>query len=457
MEREKLGSRLGFILLSAGCAIGCGNVWKFPTLTGSYGGGAFVLLYLIFLIILGLPVMTMEFSVGRASQKSPVRFYHTLTPEKKVWRAHGYGALIGNVLLMMFYTIVSGWMLYYFISAVSGKLEHISSAEQSATYFSSVTGSPLTMIISTFAIIIIGFFICTFKLDKGLEKVTKYMMLALLLIMIALAIYGFTLGGASSGLNFYLVPDFTKIDFSVVVAAMNQAFFTLSLGIGSMAIFGSYLNKDRSLLGESVNVIILDTFVAIVAGLIIFPACFTYGVEPDGGPNLIFKTLPLVFSSLPYGRIWESLFFLFMTFAAFSTVLAVFENILACIRDIFGWTRIKGCIICCIGMLILCLPCALSFCVFGTDFAILNIEDFLVSNLLLPLGSLVFVIFCTNSKVGWGWDNFMLEANTGKGLKMKNQMKFYCKYILPVIILALLIIGLITFDYHDSIFKFFNK
>ena len=456
MEREKLGSRLGFILLSAGCAIGCGNVWKFPTLTGANGGGAFVLLYLIFLIILGLPVMTMEFSVGRASQKSPVRFYHTLTPENKGWRAHGYAALVGNLLLMMFYTIVSGWILYYFISALTGKLESVTTAAESVKYFSEVNDSPLIMILSTFAIIILGFFICSFKLDKGLETVTKYMMVALLVIMIALAVYGFTLNGAAKGLKFYLVPDFTKITFNVVVSAMNQAFFTLSLGIGSMAIFGSYINKDRSLLGESVNVIILDTFVAIVAGLIIFPACFSFGVEPDGGPSLIFQTLPLVFSHLPGGRIWECLFFLFMTFAAFSTVLAVFENILACFRDIFGWNRIKASIICCVIMLILSLPCVLSFCVFKTSFAVLDIEDFLVSNILLPIGSLVFVLYCTNRKHGWGWENFTMEANTGKGLKVKNWMRVYLSYILPIIIFALFLIGIITFDYSGNIFDFFK-
>ena len=456
MEREKLSSRLGFILLSAGCAIGCGNVWKFPTLTGSNGGGAFVLVYLIFLIILGLPVMTMEFSVGRASQKSPARIYHTLTPTKKPWRAHSYASLIGCMLLMMFYTVVSGWILYYFIASVFGKLDSIETPTQSEQYFSSVCDNPTIMIISTCAIVILAFFILSFKLDKGLEKVTKYMMVALLLLMIALAIYSFTLSGASEGLKFYLVPDFTKINFDVIVAAMNQSFFTLSLGIGSMAIFGSYIDKERSLLGESINIIILDTFVAITAGLIIFPACFSYGVEPDGGPSLLFQTLPLVFAHLPAGRLWESLFFLFMTFAAFSTVLAVFENILACFRDIFGWSRLKGCIICGIMMLVLSLPCALSFCSFGTSFGVLDIEDFLVSNLLLPLGSFVLVLFCTQ-KFGWGWDNYFNEVNTGKGLKVKKWMRFYFTYILPIIIFALLIIGLITFDYDGNIFNFFRK
>lgn len=448
MEREKLGSRLGFILLSAGCAIGCGNVWKFPTMTGSYGGGAFVLIYLVFLIVLGLPVMTMEFSVGRASQKSIVRMYHSLTPEKKAWRTHGYVSLVGNILLMMFYVVVSGWMLYYFVSTAAGKYDSVQDITQSQAAFAEMNGSPLILILSTFAIIIIGFFICSFKLDKGLEKVTKYMMLALLAIMVALAVYGFTLSGAKEGLSFYLVPDFTKITFDVVVAAMNQAFFTLSLGIGSMAIFGSYLKKERSLAGESINIIILDTFVAITAGLIIFPACATYDVPVDGGPSLIFNTLPLVFAHLPLGRLWGTLFFLFMTFAAFSTVLAVFENIIACFRDIFGWKRVKTCIICCIGMLVLSLPCILSFCAFGTNDKVLNLEDFLVSNICLPLGSLVLVIYCTQ-KFGWGWKNYLQEANEGKGIKVKDGLRIYCTYVLPVIIIALFVIGIVTFDYSS--------
>ena len=448
MEREKLGSRLGFILLSAGCAIGCGNVWKFPTMTGANGGGAFVLIYLVFLVILGLPVMTMEFSVGRASQKSIVRMYHALTPEKKVWRTHGYASLVGNILLMMFYVVVSGWMLYYFISTGLGKYETVQTIVDSKNAFADMTGNPLTLICSTFAIIIIGFFVCSFKLDKGLESVTKYMMTALLIIMIALAIYGFTLSGAKEGLQFYLVPDFTKITFEVVVAAMNQAFFTLSLGIGSMAIFGSYLNKSHSLTGESINIIILDTFVAITAGLIIFPACASYGVDVGGGPALIFETLPLVFAHLPLGRLWGTLFFLFMTFAAFSTVLAVFENIIACFRDMFNWTRVKACIICCVAMLILSLPCILSFCSLDGQGKVLNLEDFLVSNICLPLGSLALVIYCTQ-KFGWGWNNYLLEANSGKGVKIKNGLRIYCAYILPVIILALFIIGLITFDYSS--------
>lgn len=467
-KREQLKSRLGFILVSAGCAIGCGNVWKFPTITGAYGGGAFVLLYLIFLVILGLPVMTMEFSVGRAAQKSPVRMYHALTPEKKGFRVHGYAGLIGSIILMMFYVVVSGWMVSYFVSTVAGEFDVLSTldkttaASTAANMFTQNTSNPWKMIGYTFLVVIAGFFICSFKLDKGLEKVTKYMMIALLVLMIGLAIYSFTLDGAAEGLSFYLVPNFNNMlgeqqnfggFMQTVVAAMNQSFFTLSIGIGSMAIFGSYIGKDRALMGESVNVIVLDTFVAIVAGLIIFPACKTYGVDVNGGPALIFQTLPLVFANLPGGRIIGSFFFLFMIFAAFSTVLAVFENIIACVREIFGWERMKTCIVCGIGMLILSLPCVLSF-LCGSSYAILNIEDFLVSNCLLPLGSLVIVLFCTQ-KWGWGWDNFLLEANTGKGIKVKKWMRIYMSYVLPVIILALFVFGVVTFNYQGDIFSFF--
>lgn len=467
-KREQLKSRLGFILISAGCAIGCGNVWKFPTMTGANGGGAFVLLYLIFLVILGLPVMTMEFSIGRAAQKSPVRIYHALTPEKKPFRAHGYASLVGCIILMMFYVVVSGWMVSYFVSTIGGSFTGLSSMAKpdavaaSQAFFAESTSNPYKMIGYTFLIVIAGFFICSFKLDKGLEKVTKYMMIILLVLMLALAIYSFTLPGATEGLSFYLVPNFQNMlgasgDFNgfvqTVVSAMNQAFFTLSIGIGSMAIFGSYIGKERSLMGESINVIVLDTFVAIVAGLIIFPACATYGVPVDGGPSLIFVTLPLVFANLPGGRIWGSMFFLFMIFAAFSTVLAVFENIVACVRDMFGWGRKKACLICCAGMLVLSLPCVLSF-LLGTSYGVLDIEDFLVSNCLLPLGSLVIVLFCTQ-KWGWGWDNFMLEANIGKGAKVKKWMRIYMTYVLPVIIIALFIFGVVTFNYQGDIFSFF--
>lgn len=450
MERERLGSRLGFILLSAGCAIGCGNVWKFPWMCGQYGGGAFVLVYLIFLVILGLPVMTMEFSVGRASQASPVRVYHVLKPQNKVWRTHGYASLVGNFCLMMFYTSVSGWILYYFVKSLTGSMVGLTPEEVEGT-FSNMMASPSIMVGFMAVVVILGFIILSFSLQGGLERVTKYIMVALLALMVILAVHGFTLSGAKEGLSFYLVPDFSKINFDVIVGAMNQAFFTLSLGIGSMAIFGSYIGKDRSLMGESVNVIILDTFVAIVAGLIIFPACFTFNVEPGAGPSLLFIAMANVFSEMSGGHWWGTLFFLFMFFAAMSTVLAVFENILACIRELTGWNRKKASLICCVAMLVLSLPCALGFNVlsgvhpFGNPaLGIMDLEDFIVSNCLLPLGSLCYVIFCS-WKCGWGWDKFVAEANTGKGLKVKNWIRPYVTYILPLIVLVIFVIGIINF------------
>ena len=339
MERERLGSRLGFILLSAGCAIGIGNVWKFPYMAGQYGGGAFVLLYLFFLVIMGIPVMAIEFSLGRASQKSPVRLYQQLEPRGSKWHLHGYAAMAGNYLLMMFYTTVAGWMIQYFVSTASGKFSGLN-PEQVGQAFGEVCANPTTMMAYTILVVAVGFFVCSFSLQKGLEQVTKYMMLALLAIMVLLAVHSFTMEGAAEGLTFYLKPDLEKMREvgvgSVVMGAMNQAFFTLSLGIGAMAIFGSYLGKERSLLGESVNVAILDTFVALTSGLIIFPACFTYNVEVGSGPRLIFVTLPNVFNNMSLGNLWGGMFFLFMTFAALSTVFAVFENILACCMDLFG-------------------------------------------------------------------------------------------------------------------------
>jgi len=453
MQREKLGSRLGFILLSAGCAIGVGNVWKFPYMAGQYGGGAFVLVYLFFLLIMGIPVLSMEFALGRASQKSPVRMYHVLAPTDRKWRAHGYVAMIGNYLLMMFYTTVTGWMLRYFIDTASGKLSGVS-GEQINGYFSQICGDPVSMLVYMAVVVVAGFFICSFSLQGGLERVTKYMMLALLGIMIVLAGYGFTMDGAKEGLLFYLKPDFGKmqeIGFSnVVVGAMNQAFFTLSLGMGGMAIFGSYIGKDRTLMGEGVSVALLDTFVALTSGLIIFPACFTYGVEVNSGPDLIFKTLPNIFNSMAGGRVWGSLFFIFMSFAAFSTILGVFENILACCMDLFGWNRKKACLINCIAMLVLAAPCALGFNILsgvqplGAGRNIMDLEDFLVSNLILPGGSLVIILFCTGKKA-WGWQKYTEEANTGKGLKVQKWMRGYMTYVLPVIMAVLLVIGLVNY------------
>jgi NSS family neurotransmitter:Na+ symporter len=446
MERERLSSRLGFILISAGCAIGCGNVWKFPWMTGQNGGAAFVVVYLICLALLGLPVLTMEFSVGRAAQKSPIYMYQAITPGKKGWPVHGAVCLIGNVILMMFYTIITGWLLYYFYSSVTGKFVGMNGDEVGA-YFGNMLATPQVVILFTVIICILGFFVLSFSLKGGLERVTKVMMIALIIIMVVMAGNSFTLSGAKEGLSFYLVPDFSKINVDVVVAAMNQAFFTLSVGMGSMAIFGSYLGKDHALLGESVNVIVLDTIVALTAGLIIFPACFTYNVEPGAGPALIFITLPNIFLNMPLGRFWGSLFFLFMTFAAFSTVLAVFENILAGVRELTDWSRSKASLICCIGMIILALPCALgpnvlkSFQPFGPGSEVLDLEDFIVSNCILPLGSLTFVLYCT-SKLGWGWEGFTTEANTGKGLKISNKLYPYCKYILPIIIFIIFALGI---------------
>ncbi len=459
MQRERLGSRLGFILLSAGCAIGVGNVWKFPWMAGQYGGGAFVVVYLLFLVLLGLPVMVMEFSLGRASQASPVRLYQKLEKPGQKWHVHGYGTLIANSLLMMFYTSVTGWIMHYFVSFLSGKMTGISN-EASAEYFTTMQSDPLTMVGFMAIVVVIGFLILSFGLQKGVERVTKYMMIALLGLMVILAVNSFTLSGASAGLSFYLKPDFSKIDGNVIVGAMNQAFFTLSLGIGSMAIFGSYIGKERSLAGESLNILILDTFVAIVAGLIIFPACFTFDVEPGAGPSLLFVAMAKVFNNMDGGRWWGSLFFLFMLFAAFSTILAVFENILASVCELKGWSRKKACVICGVAILVLSVPCALGynllsgFTPFASGSTVLDLEDFLVSNCFLPLGALCYVLFCV-SKKGWGFDNFMQEANSGKGLKLKSWMRPYLTYVLPAAIAAIFIIGILNFEFADN-FTIFN-
>lgn len=451
--RERLGSRLGFILLSAGCAIGIGNVWKFPYMAGQNGGGIFVLLYLFFLVLMGVPVLTMEFSLGRAAQKSPARLYEELEPKGTKWHIHGRLSVIGNYMLMMFYTTVSGWMLQYFLKTATGSFEGMGTGEVQAA-FSGMLADPLSMTLFMAVVVVIGFLVCSFSLQKGLENITKIMMVSLLLIMVMLAIGGFFLEGAGKGLAFYLLPDPDQIAevgiLNVITSAMSQAFFTLSLGIGSMAIFGSYLGKDRSLLGESVTVAALDTFVAITAGLIIFPACFTYGVEPDSGANLIFVTLPNIFNHIPLGQLWGSLFFAFMAFAAMSTVFAVFENIVACTRDTFGFTRKKACVINGILMFLLSLPCVFGFNLlagfepFGAGSGVLDLEDFIVSNLFLPLGSLVFVLFCV-SRYGWGWKKFETEANQGKGLKVKRWMRPYMTYVLPALIVLLFVIGIVRF------------
>ncbi len=450
-QREKFGSRLGFILISAGCAIGIGNVWKFPYLCGQSGGGAFVLLYLFFLAILGLPAMTMEFSMGRAAQKSPVKMYQELEPKGSKWHLHGIVCLIGNFMLMMYYTTVAGWMIQYFVLMVTNRFEGLD-ADGVAGVFGEGLGNPLVQVGCMLIVVCLGFFINSKGLQAGLERVIKVMMIALLGIMVVLAVNSVFLKGADVGLKFYLQPSLANMKeigiLKVVTNAMNQAFFTLSLGVGAIAIFGSYINKDSALLGESVSVIILDTFVAVCSGLIIFPACFAYGVQPDSGPSLIFITLPNIFNNMAMGRLWGSLFFVFMTFAAFSTVLAVFENIMAMTMDLFGWDRKKAGLCDAIAMIVASLPCALGYNILswiqplGAGSTVLDFEDYIVSQYLLPLGALIFVLFCTR-RYGWGWKNFVQEANTGKGLKIGNWMRFYCAYILPVIILIIFILGII--------------
>lgn len=450
-QREQLGSRLGFILLSAGCAIGIGNVWKFPYMVGQYDGGAFVLIYLFFLVILGIPVMTMEFAMGRAGQRSPARLYQQLEPKGSKWHLHGYVAMAGNYILMMFYTSVAGWMLDYFVRTAGGQFVG-ADTDGVAAQFSQMLGDPLRMTLFMGIIVVVGFLVCSFSLQKGLERITKWMMVALLVIMVVLAINSVCTAGGSQGLRFYLVPDLARMKKvgigNVVAGAMNQAFFTLSLGIGAMAIFGSYIGKERALMGESARVAALDTLVALCSGLIIFPACFAYGVQPDSGPSLIFITLPNIFNHMPLGRVWGSLFFVFMSFAAFSTVLGVFENIVSCTMDLSGWSRKKACLFNGILMLLLSMPCVLGFNVLskfqplGPGTGVLDLEDFVVSNLLLPLGSLIFIFFCT-SRYGWGWKNFTKEANTGKGLKVQRWMRGYMCYVLPVLVAVILVLGLI--------------
>ena len=450
MERETLKSRLGFILLSAGCAIGIGNVWKFPYIAGQGGGGAFVLFYLIFLVILGLPIMTMEFAVGRASRKSPVRAYQALEKPGQKWHIHGYFTLIGCYLLMMFYTTVAGWMLHYFYMTATGKLAGLD-AEQVAGKFTEMLASPATMTFWMVFVVVVSILVCAKGLQSGLERVTKGMMIALLLIMVVLAVNSLFMPGAKEGLSFFLVPDFARMQevgvVNTLVSAMNQAFFTLSLGIGAMSIFGNYIGKERSLLGESVRIVVLDTFVAITAGLIIFPACFTYHVDQTSGPSLIFITLPNIFANMSMGRLWGSLFFLFMAFAAMSTVLAVFENIICCGMELTGCSRKKSSLVNLVLIILLSMPCVLGynlwawdgFAVFGG--AVLDVEDFLVSNLFLPLGSLVYLLFCV-TRYGWGWQNYKKEVNTGKGLKVQDWMRGYLTYVLPLIVVFIFAFGL---------------
>ncbi len=449
MEREKFGSRMGFILLSAGCAIGIGNVWRFPYIAGMYGGGMFVLFYLFFLIAMGVPVMTMEFAVGRASRKSVIKSFTELEKPGHKWHLHGYLGMAGNYILMMFYTTVAGWMLYYFYQMLTGKFSG-KDTSQVADMFQGMLANPKVLTTVMVIIVVSGILVCSLGLQKGVEKITKIMMTLLLLIMVVLAVRGMTLPGGTEGLKFYLLPDVQRMQdvgiFETVTAAMNQAFFTLSLGIGSMAIFGSYIDKSRSLLGESVNIAILDTFVALVSGLIIFPTCFAFDISPDMGPSLIFITLPNIFNNMAGGRVWGTLFFVFMTFAAFSTILAVFENIISCGMDLFHWSRKKSCLINLIALTVLSLPCVLGFNIWsafqplGEGSGVLDLEDFIVSNVLLPAGSLIYLLFCV-TRYGWGFENYLKETNTGEGLKMPKGIRIYVTYILPVLQLFLIVKG----------------
>ena len=451
MKRESFKSRLGFLLVSAGCAIGIGNVWRFPYVTGQNGGGIFVLFYLIFLVRMGLPVLTMELAVGRASRKSAVLGYKALEKKGSKWHIHGWVAIFGCCMLMMYYTTVSGWMVTYFFKFLTGSFKSGMTTEDTAQAFSNLLGDPKQMAFWMILTVVVGFLVCSRGLQNGLEKISKFMMTALLLLIVVLAVHSLTLSNAAEGIKFYLVPNTEAVAAvglkNVITAAMNQSFFTLSLGVAAMEIFGSYMGKDHTLAGEGVRICALDTFVAIMAGLIIFPACFSYNVEVNAGPSLIFITLPNVFINMSGGRIWGSLFFLFMTFASFSTVIAVFENIMSFCMDMFGWSRNKAALINCIVILIASLPCVLGYNVWsnlhligGRD--VLDSEDFIVSNLLLPIGSLIYLLFCV-TKWGWGFEKYCEEANTGDGIKISKKLKPYFQFILPILIVFILIQGLI--------------
>lgn len=451
MKREKFQSRLGFLLVSAGCAIGIGNVWRFPYVAGENGGGVFVLFYLLFLLCMGVPVLTMEFAVGRASRKGTIQAYKTLEKPGQKWHIHGWFSIAGCCILMMYYTTVSGWMLSYFVKFLTGKFTSGMDVTQVKTVFSDMQANPTEMMFWMAVTVAIGFIVCSFGLQNGIERITKVMMSALLVLIVILAVHSLILPGGQKGLAFYLLPDFSKVSEigigKVIVAAMNQAFFTLSIGIGSMEIFGSYMSKDNTLTSEAVNICGLDTFVALMSGLIIFPACFSFGVEPDAGPSLIFETLPNVFINMTGGRIWGTLFFLFMTFASLSTVIAVFESLMASCMEAFGWNRKKTAIIEGIVIFVASIPCVLGYNVWsdlkligGRD--VLNTEDFIVSNLLLPIGSLVYLLFCV-TKWGWGFDKYLEEANTGNGIKLPRQLKYYFQFVLPILILIILVQGLL--------------
>ena len=452
MRREKFNSRLGFILVSAGCAIGLGNVWTFPYMVGMYGGAAFILIYLLFLIIMGLPFMVCEFAVGRASQKSIATSFDTLEPKGSRWHYFRYFGMAGNYLLVMFYSMVGGWMLYYCLRLARGEFTG-QGPEQISAGFQAMQSSWPVMFFWTIVVILLSFGICVIGLQQGVEKVTKVMMLGLLGLMVILAIHSVMLEGAAEGVKFYLVPDFKKMMDqgigTVIFAAMSQAFFTLSVGMGGMAIFGSYLNKDRSLTGEAIHVIILDTFVALTAGLIVIPACFSYGIEPGAGPGLVFLSLPTVFAKMAGGRIWGALFFLFLSFAAISTVIGVFENIISFAIDLFGWSRKKAVLVNAVVIILFSLPCILGFNVLksfqplGAGTNIMDLEDFLVSSNIMPLGSAIYLMFCVH-KNGWGWDNFIHEVNSGHGIRFPQWIRGYLTFVLPLLVGVIYLKG-----YHD--------
>lgn len=453
-SREKFASRLGFILISAGCAIGLGNVYRFPIITGAYGGGIFVLIYIAFLVLLGLPIMSAELAVGRGSQRSIASSFDVLEKKGQKWHLMKYLGICGNYLLMMFYTVISGWMVIYFVKYLTGSIMSASGVEGLSAVFGNMVSDPGLMVVSAFAVILICFGICSMGLQKGVEGITKWMMVALLALMIGLAVYSATLPNAAEGLRFYLVPSLKRLEeagvSTVISAAMGQSFFTLSLGIGAIAIFGSYIGKERRLLGESVTIVCLDTFVAIMSGMIIFPACFTYnqGVTADAGSvgaGFLFTTLSSIFNGMPGGRVIGMLFFLFMIFASFSTVIAVFENIMSFWLELTKLNRRTIALINAALLMVLSLPCALSLNVWSSvkifGLGIMDLEDFAVSNLLLPIGSLFYVLFCT-TRYGWGWNRYFAEVNLGdRGARLPRWIRPYMTYVLPLIILAVLVMS----------------
>ena len=452
-ERESFGSRIGFILISAGCAIGLGNVWRFPYIVGKNGGAAFILIYLAFLLLLGMPVLTMEFSIGRASRTSIALSFQRLEPSGSHWHVLRWIGICGCYLLMMFYTPVSGWMFSYLVKSAMGTFTGMA-PDAVAAEFGALLGDPYGMTMALAVVVLLGFFVCSLGLQKGVEKITKVMMGCLIVLIGALAVRSVTLPGAGEGLRYYLVPNLDAIRenglFNVLYEALNQAFFTLSMGIGAMSIFGSYIGRDRRLLGEALNVGVLDTFVAFCSGLVIIPACFAFGISADSGPNLIFITLPNVFNQMMGGRFWGTLFFLFMCFAAMSTVIAVFENIISMTQDLFGWERKKACVINLILIFLLSLPCVLGFNLWsgfqplGAGSTVQDLEDFIVSGNLLPIGSLTYVLFCTR-KNGWGWNNFLREANQGEGLAYPEKLKGYMSYVVPAVIVVILAVGYVGY------------